>query len=44
LIATGEQSGLLTLIAATESVRLCERMKAECVSGIGKGSLYPHID
>jgi hypothetical protein len=28
LIPTGEQSGLLTLIATTESVSLCERMKS----------------
>jgi hypothetical protein len=27
LIARGEESGLLTHIAATESVTLCERMK-----------------
>jgi hypothetical protein len=27
LIPTGEQSGLLTRTAATESVSLCERMK-----------------
>jgi hypothetical protein len=28
LIRTGEQSGLLTRIAATESVSLCMRMKS----------------
>jgi len=37
LIPTGEQSGLLTHIAATESVSLCARMKADGVSGTGIG-------
>jgi hypothetical protein len=31
VIPTGEQSGLLTHIATTESVSLCVPMKADCV-------------
>src|SRR5258708_386246 len=40
-IPAGEQSGLLTRIAATETVSLCERMKADCVSRTRIG--YPRF-
>ena len=38
LIPTGEQSGLQTHIATTESGSLCTQMKADCVSGTGIGN------
>jgi hypothetical protein len=41
-MATGEPSGLLTRIAAMESLSLGERMNY-CDSGIGKGDLYSPI-
>jgi len=41
-ISIGERSVLLTRIAATKSVSLCAPMKADGLSGTGKGNTQVH--